>query len=461
MRNRELSGGVTVVLAMLVMALMPGTRAAAQTEKVLHNFNYLGPVKDAASPYGGVVVDASGNLYGMTNGGGTGLCTIYGGFVVGCGTVFELSPKTGGGWSYKILHNFSNTGEDGYSPLGALTLDASGNLYGTTVYGGTGGCSNIFSDTGCGIVFELSPRAGGGWTYKIIHSFRATAPDGNYPEGNVTIDSAGNLYGTTFGGGAHGYGTVFAFKPNAGGGWTESIAHSFNDDGVDGYYSSKETLGFILYTGATLAVDSLGHLYGVTDWGGANDYGAVFELTPSTGGGWTEAVVHNFDYLDGANPAGGLTRDGAGNLYGTTVYGGYQNTGSVFELTPGGTWTFTQLHYFTCCTDGDAPQGGVVLDSSGNLYGTTVWGGTGDSACGPLSCGVVFKLTPSTGGTWTETILETFDDIATDGANPVGGLAIDSEGHIFGTTLDGGSGTCLNYNGDPVATCGTVFAINP
>jgi len=165
--------------------------------------------------------------------------------------------------------------------------------------------------------------------------------------------------------------------------------------------------------------------------------------------------------LDGANPAGGLTRDGAGNLYGTTVYGGYQNTGSVFELTPGGTWTFTQLHYFTCCTDGDAPQGGVVLDSSGNLYGTTVWGGTGDSACGPLSCGIVFKLTPSTGGTWTETILETFDDIATDGANPVGGLAIDSEGHIFGTTLDGGSGTCLNYNGDPVATCGTVFAINP
>jgi len=462
MRNTKLSAGVTAVLATFAMlALITSPRAAAQTEKVLHDFNYLGSVKDAASPYGGVVVDASGNIYGMTNGGGTGLCTIYGGFVVGCGAVFELSPKPGGGWSYKILHNFSNTGEDGYSPLGALTLDASGNLYGTTVYGGTGLCSNTFSVTGCGILFQLSPKTGGGWTYKIVHSFRSTAPDGNYPEGSVTIDSGGNLYGTTFGGGAYGYGTVFAFKPIAGGGWTESIAHSFNDDGVDGYYSSKETLGFILYTGATLARDASGNLYGVTDWGGANDYGTVFELTPTTGGGWTEAVVHNFDYLDGANPAGPLTLDGAGNLFGTTVYGGFQNIGSVFELTPGATWTFTQLHLFTCCTDGDAPQGGVVLDSSGNLYGTTVWGGTGDSACGSLSCGIVFKLTPATGGTWTETILETFDDIATDGANPVGSLAISSAGNLYGTTLDGGSGTCLNYNGDPVDTCGTVFAIKP
>lgn len=170
-----------------------------------------------------------------------------------------------------------------------------------------------------------------------MHNFRSTAADGNYPEGSVTIDSEGNLYGTTFGGGLYGYGTVFEFKPVAGGGWTESIVHSFNDDGVDGYYSDKTTLGGLLYTGATLARDSSGNLYGVTDWGGANDYGAVFEVKPSSGGGWTEAVVHDFDYLDGANPAGGLTMDGPGNLYGTTVYGGGQNEGSVFELTPGGT----------------------------------------------------------------------------------------------------------------------------
>jgi uncharacterized repeat protein (TIGR03803 family) len=463
MRNKKLSGGLNVVLAVLVMvALMPGTRAAAQTEKVLHNFDYLGSVKDGAAPYGGVAVDASGNLYGMTNIGGTGLCTNDG-FVVGCGTVFEVSPKTGGGWSYKILHNFSNTGKDGYFPLGALTLDASGNLYGTTVYGGTGSCGNIFSDTGCGTVFELSPKTGGGWTYKIVHSFRSTAPDGNYPEGNVTIDSAGNLYGTTFGGGAYGYGTVFEFKAVAGGGWTESIAHSFNDDGVDGYYSGKETLGLILYTGATLTLDGSGNLYGVTDWGGTNDYGTIFELKPSSGGAWTEAVVHDFDYTDGANPAGGLAMDGAGNLYGTTVYGSPGNAGTVFELSPagGGSWTLTQLHHFSFYTDGDAPQGGVVLDASGNLYGTTVWGGDGDSACGPTQCGTVFKLAPSTGGTWTLTVLENFGDIATDGANPVGGLTIDSHGRIFGTTLDGGSGTCLNYNDDPVATCGTVFAIEP
>jgi uncharacterized repeat protein (TIGR03803 family) len=338
MRSRRLSIGFTVVLALSAMAtLMTATRAAAQTEKVLHNFNYLGPVKDAASPYGGVVVDASGSIYGMTNGGGTGLCTIDGSIVVGCGAVFELSPKTGGGLSYKILHNFTYTGEDGYNPAAALTLDASGNLYGTTVYGGTGLCNNIFSQTGCGTIFELSPKAGEGWTYKIVHNFRSTAADGNYPEGSVTIDSEGNLYGTTFGGGLYGYGTVFEFKPVAGGGWTESIVHSFNDDGVDGYYSDKTTLGGLLYTGATLARDSSGNLYGVTDWGGANDYGAVFEVKPSSGGGWTEAVVHDFDYLDGANPAGGLTMDGPGNLYGTTVYGGGQNEGSVFELTPGGT----------------------------------------------------------------------------------------------------------------------------
>jgi uncharacterized repeat protein (TIGR03803 family) len=454
--QRQRPTAFAVLLALFAVAtFVTTTRSAAQTERVLHSFTYVGP-KDGAGPYGGVVIDSSGNLYGATNNGGAGQCTYYG-TVVGCGTVFEFSTEAGAG-RYKILHNFQENGKDGYSPVASVTLDSAGNLYGTTSYGGSGLCSNGFSVTGCGTVFELSPKAGGGWSYKILHSFRATSPDGSYPEGNITVDSAGHLYGTTFGGGAYGYGTVFELAPASGGGWTYKVLHSFNNDGVDGYYSNAQTIGYILYTGSTLALDASGNLYGVTDWGGANNYGSVFKLTRSSGGVWTEAVVYNFDYTDGANPTGALTFDASGNLYGTTVYGNLANSGTVYELTPG-SWSLTQLHYFTCCSDGYAPQAGVTFDASGNLYGTTVWGGS--QACGPLGCGSVFELTPASGGLWTETLPETFSNIATNGANPVGGLAIDAAGHIFGTTLDGGTGECYNYDGQPVDTCGTVFEIRP
>jgi uncharacterized repeat protein (TIGR03803 family) len=183
-----------------------------------------------------------------------------------------------------------------------------------------------------------------------MHSFRNNGVDGSIPEGGLVIDSAGNLYGTTLGGGAYGYGTVFELSPTVGGGGTESILHSFNKDGTDGYYSGDENFGALFYTGATLTFDTAGNLYGTTDWGGnapcgnafgiVESCGTVFELSPSSGGVWTEEILHNFSFSltgvlssDGANPEPGVTFDATGNLWGTTAYGGYGG-GTVFEIKP-------------------------------------------------------------------------------------------------------------------------------
>jgi uncharacterized repeat protein (TIGR03803 family) len=450
--------------------LMAGTRAAAQTERVVHSFNYVGR-NDGAGPYGGVVADASGNLYGTTISGGTGLCSIETSVVQGCGTVFELSPRVGGGgYTERILHNFINTIHDGNFPEGKLTFDGGGNLFGTTSWGGAGPCADG-TYQGCGMVFELSPSGDGRWSYKAVYSFRKNGRDGTNPEGGLIIDSAGNLYGTTFGGGTYGFGTVFELSPAVGGGWTESILHSFNKNGTDGYFSNDQIFGALFYTGATLTMDAAGNLYGTTDWGGnapctnafgtVESCGTVFELSPSSGGLWTETILHNFSYSvmgilssDGANPEPGVIFDAAGNLWGTAAYGG-ESTGTVFELTPvsGGGWN----EIVACCSTGASPYGGVTFDAAGNFYGTTTFGG---NYCGFFYCGTVFKYTKSGGG-WAVTLVHSFSDNGTDGFQPFGPLTIDTAGHIFGTTSGGGTGMCIDENDSPVAGCGTVFEIVP
>jgi len=214
MRSKNFSVGLAAMLAMLaVTPFMISARATAQQEKILHSFNGT----DGAGPGAPLIMDAKGNFYGTTVAGGTGT-----GCGSGCGTVFELTH--GGGWTAKVLHQFTlNSGKDGVNPRAGLIFDAAGNLYGTTYGGGA-------HDEG--MVFELSPSAGGRWTEKILYSFKRHA-DGIYPWAGLIFDSAGNLYGTTLYGGAFSQGTVFELTPSPGGGWTEKLLHQFGN-GTDG-----------------------------------------------------------------------------------------------------------------------------------------------------------------------------------------------------------------------------------
>ena len=357
-----------LLTAALVAALMFGGAAlAAAQEEVLHSF---GKGMDGRFPEAGLTIDSKGNLYGATGEGGAD----------GGGMVFELTPKAGGGWTEKVLHNFPSDDKDGAYPLASLVFDTAGNLYGTTEYGGS---------EASGTVFELTPEAGGKWTEKVLHSFHDNGKDGYDPEARLILDTAGNVYGTTtYGGGASTYGTVFELTPKAGGRWAEKVLHRFDYNGKDGVNP---------YAG--LILDTAGNLYGTTGGGGAYTYGTVFELTHKAGGKWTEKVLHNFNDngKDGYLPAASLIFDSAGNLYSTTNVGGAsgagcggEGCGTVFELTPkaGGRWTEKVLHSFSDNgKDGVSPYAGLIFDAAGNLYGTTYFGGAS-------GVGTAFEIKP-------------------------------------------------------------------
>src|SRR6202035_4781924 len=298
-RCQKLSVRLLAALAVFAVVLV-ATNSWAGTDKVLYQFNNQG----GALPFAGMIFDAAGNLYGTTAYGGSG-CNG------GCGTVFELTPKTGGGWTETVLHRFTNSAKDGHYLYAGLVFDASGNLYGTTAFGGSGPCNG-----GCGTVFELTPKADGGWTEKVLHSF--TGKDGRYAEATLILDASGNLYGATPVGGAYGYGTVFELMRKAGRGWAATVLHNFK--GGPGSYGS-------------LVFDTSGNLYGTTGGGGAYNYGTVFKLTPSANCHWTETVLHSFNGNDGLRPwAGPIFKKGA--LYGTTLSGGVYGGGTVFEVAP-------------------------------------------------------------------------------------------------------------------------------
>jgi|HubBroStandDraft_2_1064218.scaffolds.fasta_scaffold10414_2 uncharacterized repeat protein (TIGR03803 family) len=330
------------------------------TETVLHNF---GSGADGTYPYGNLIFDASGNLYGTTQTGGT----------AGVGTVFEMTPTTKGVWKEKVLHSFALNGKDAATPLAGVIFDTSGNLYGTSELGG------IYDS---GAVFELSPKAGGGWTEKVLHSFDPNGKDGTFPNAGVIVNGSGNLFGTTLEGGTAGLGTAFELSPKAGGGWKETVLHSFSSNGKDGY---------LVFAG--LIFDGAGNLYGATSVGGTKSGGTVFELTPKAGGGWKEEILYNFAYAQGSDPFGRLIFDASGNLYGTMGTGGVYAEGTVFKLTleGSGKWAQTVLHNFNDDgTDGYDPIGGLIFDASGNLYGTTYHGGTSTSCSD--GCGTVFEI---------------------------------------------------------------------
>ncbi len=329
-------------------------------ENVFYNF---GPSDgNSLDLYGPLAIDSSGNIYGTQYIGGDPACN--------CGAIYQLT-ETGGVWTENVLHAFAGGTSDGAFSNSGLVPDGAGNLYGSTQAGGTNGGGN-------GIIFELTPNGDGTWNYNIIYQFMYGvdgSSDGSGPWGQLTIDSLGNIYGTTYGGGIYGYGTAFRLSPS-GGAWTESVLFNFTLD----YGSTPFPTGVV--------EDAAGNLYGTTQNGGAYGVGTIYELTP-TKGFWNRTILHTFTgSADGALPYSILAIDASGNLYGAADFGGAFGFGNIYKMARAdGKWKETVLHQITNGTDGRNPFPAVVLDSTGNLYGVCVSGGA-------YGYGVVFKITP-------------------------------------------------------------------
>ncbi len=373
--------GTTAALALaFIVTLTMARPAQAQTERVIYSFCSLTNCADGSQPLSNVIMDAQGNLYGTTSLGETD---------------FKLEP----GGTLTVLYTYCPIGgktcTDGSHS--GLVRDSAGNLYGTTDRGGV----NNF-----GTVFQLSSDG----TLTTLYTFHGNT-DGLNPDAGLLRDSAGNLYGTTLYGGKYYGGTIYRVDPAG----KKNIMHSFGATPTDG-----------ANPGAVVPVmDRLGNLYGTTQAGGTHGDGTVFEITA----GGAESVLYNFGDTtnDGINPLVGLAIDSEGNLYGTTTSGGTYNEGTVFRVTHNGTETV--IHNFqNNGTDGYNSYAPVVLDASGNLYGVTNSGGR-------HGFGTVFEVDAS----GVETILHAFANNGTDGMNPVGGLLLDSAGNLYGTTQYGGA----------------------
>jgi uncharacterized repeat protein (TIGR03803 family) len=349
---------------------------------------------------GGVTGDSNGDLYTSTQTGGSSSGPGY-------GTVDEFN-KNGTKWSESTLHVFK--GSEGSSPYAAVTFDGAGTIYGTTRSGGStygSGCNT----NGCGAVFTLT-HGSHGWSESVLYSFTDGA-DGGYPQGPVTFDKSGNLYGTTSGGGnascplLGGCGTVFELARSSG--WKQGVVHAFG--GTDGEYP---------YT--RLAIDSHGNIFGTTPQGGSGcgtlGCGVVYEIS-GTGSSRTTKVIHAFtNGSDGGAPEGGLIADSKGNLYGTTSGGGSKGFGVAYKLSrSGASWKEKVLFNFSLATVAESPSGELVFDAHGNLFGVAAGGS-------------------STGG-WS----------------PNGGLLVNDSGQVFGTTLK------AHVNG--AGCCGAVYELLP
>ena len=411
-------------LAIVIMFALP---THAQTFRVIHAFD----ISDGWYPDAGLTIDRAGNLYGTTDYGGndSGNCHPMG----YCGTVFKLNHH-GSGWILSELYKFDG-GDDGYNPEARVVFGPDGKLYGSAVSGGSGGW---------GVVYSLQPPASAcksascPWTETVLFPFQASGT-GWEPIGDLAFDAAGNIYGATFYGAinnceSEGCGVVYELT-QSGGVWTEQIIHQFTY-GSDGEYPTSVILG------------DDGNLYGTAQGDPNNQLkpGLVFQFVPS-GGGWTENVLHQFQRTDGDLPVGGLIFDPAGNLYGSTVAGGYYGAGTVYELSPSGNyWLFSSLYSFARggADYPEGPLGALIMDSAGNLYGAS---GTD----GVYGYGAVFKLTPSNGG-WTYTSLYDFTG-GSDGSFPRN-VVMDANGNLYGITTYGGNSACQ-------AGCGVVFEITP
>jgi len=402
-----------------VSVVTPGGSSAAAagntftytpTPKLTYLAQFTGGANDGGKPYGWLVADSNGVLYGTTSIGGT----------ANQGTVFSLTPgKTAkAAWKKKILHSFS--GADGATPYAGLTIDSTGTLYGTTTAGGA---------HHKGAVFKLTPPS---FTYTLLYSFKGNTTDGGNPFAGLAVDANGKLYGATTTGGTEGFGTVFkmsapSFKP--------AVLHSFPllQDGADG----KNPHG-------TPILDSHNNIYGTAVNGGVTQGGAVFKVTAT---GTATALNAGFGLnANGKHPYSELLLDGTGAFYGTTFQGGTANHGTVFRFaTPNAT---AKLLFKFTGANGSGPDAGVIADAGGILFGSTFNGGAQNQ-------GTVFKLLPPANGqtAWNESVMYSFSAGTSDGANPYAKVLLGTNSTLYGTTSGGGSPACTGG-------CGMVYRIN-
>ena len=431
---------ITMRLAAACLAAFSVGHAFAAKESVLFRFPAKGINAAGASPMAGLVAGPDGNLYGTTAAGGDSNCN--------CGTIFQLAPPSAGqtAWTETVLYSFQGYPNDGQLPRGSLAIDKKGNLYGTTQFGGASQSGTIF----------MLQNSCDSWTETILHQF--AGPDGQLPYSTLTFDSAGNLYGTTSLGGSANEGTLFKLQV-AGADSTLTVLHDFAG-GKDGGQP---------YSG--IIFDSQGNLYGTTSSDGLTDAagGTVYQITP----GGTATVLHSFTDIsdrcckkngglfkqDGGFPYGDLARDAEGNIYGTTLFGCTSSQGgSLFRLAPPtagkSEWTETLPHCFVGNSnlnkhvDGSSPMGGVVIDSAGNLHGTTEGGGT-------IGDGTVYEVSPPPAGKkkWKEQLLLSFN--SADGGGPFGNLIADTQGNLYGTASFGAP---ISENAMQI---GGVFRVTP
>jgi len=411
MTSAEMRARAASLLGLAVLFVAVSTTAQsspAYTFKTLHKFTG----GDGAEPLGGLIQDAAGNLYGTT--------AVRGPY--SNGTVFKFDTA---GRRLTVLFDFNRGGT---VPAAGLIQDADGNLYGTAADGGP------YSG---GMVFKIDTAGKATVMYKFKRS-----PDGATPVAPLVVDANGNLYGTTSAGGVScppvGCGVVFKVSKTG----KETVLYRFAGT-PDGWLSD-----------AGLVLDSAGNLYGTTYYGGLYTYGTVFRLDKSG----TETVLYSFQgQPDGLVPAAGLIRDGSGNLFGTTEKGGtgscFGGCGTVFMLDPSGSETV--LYNFSGSPDGEYPFASLIRDAKGNLYGTTAYGGSGKCNNGNgQGCGTVFKLTQSKGG-WTETVLHSFNGHS-DGSYPFAPLLRDAAGNLYGTSYEGGT-----FSSSCTFGCGTIFRLTP
>jgi uncharacterized repeat protein (TIGR03803 family) len=379
-------------------------RSHAQTFSVIYNFGGSG--EGGLYPLAGLAIDAAGNLYGTASIGGSS----------GAGVVFKMTESG----QETVLYSFTG-GTDGANPEASLLMDSAGNLYGTTYAGGTNGIGTVFKLTQSG-------------QETVLYNFAGGTADGANPQASLIMDRAGNLYSTTYAGGAYGLGTVFELSKNG----KETVLHSFGA-GTDG---ASPVAG--------VTMDAGGNLYGTTSAGGTYTYGTVFQLTPvpvlltsSLSPRYRESILHNFTHQDdGDVPYAGLIFDRNGNLYGAATGGGVNSGGTIFELTPSaGGWNFTVVYGIAGWDISGAFQD-LYMDASGNLWGTTHCDGT-------YQAGTVYELTNSR-GTWNYTSIYVFTG-GNDGLYSYSNLVFDTQGNLYGTTKQGGD----DYG------FGVVFKITP
>jgi uncharacterized repeat protein (TIGR03803 family) len=380
-------------------------------------YNFTGG-QDGGVPQAGVTIDRGGNLYGTTSGG----------FVNGgsqAGAVFKLT-HTGVDWILTPLYNFQG-GSDGAGPEARVIFGPDGSLYGTVVYGGV---TNGNCIAGCGTVFNLRPSATScktalcGWNVTVLYQFMG-GTDGSQPGfGDLVFDQAGDIYGTTQQGGSTSQCLFLPETVGCGVVYELRPVHGSWTESVlyafSGGSDGAEPYGGVIF-------DSAGNLLGSTFFGGTDLYGTVFQLTPS-GGRWTETSLYEFAGASGDSPRGGVIRDGSGNLYGTTSADGPNGGGTVFELTAGSR-IFSLLYGFTGLGTW-GPAGSLAFDRAGNLYGTTLISGLDND-------GSVFKLTPAGNGNWSHTSLHDFTG-GSDGGRPYGNVSFDANGNLYGTASQGG-----------------------